>query len=116
MSPAFSRRAFIRVSSLAGAGLVIGFGWPGGDSRADPGPRASRPNGGKAKNINAFVKIGADDSVVLVVPASEMGQGVFTSIPMILADELDVDLARVEVLPAPCDPPVYGNPESDGRQ
>src|SRR5438132_11121052 len=58
---------------------------------------------------NAFVRIGNDDSVTVIVNHSEMGQGVFTALPMILADELDADWAKVRFEPAPVDP-VYDHP------
>src|SRR5438046_991604 len=58
---------------------------------------------------DAFVRIGTDDSVTVIVNHSEMGQGVFTALPMILADELDADWTKVRFEPAPVDP-VYNHP------
>jgi isoquinoline 1-oxidoreductase beta subunit len=59
--------------------------------------------------FNAWVSIGADDTVTVVVPAAEMGQGVITSLPLILAEELDADWRKVRFEYAPPNPKVYGN-------
>ncbi|PYQ22140.1 MAG: twin-arginine translocation pathway signal protein [Acidobacteria bacterium] len=98
------RRDFLKVTVSAGGGLLIGFCLPGTGARAeaaagDPAPFAP----------NAFVRIGADDRVTVIVNHSEMGQGVFTALPMILAEELDADWTKVRFEPAPVDP-VYNHP------
>ncbi|HEU0150153.1 MAG TPA: xanthine dehydrogenase family protein molybdopterin-binding subunit, partial [Bradyrhizobium sp.] len=59
---------------------------------------------------NAFIRIDADGRTTLVMPQVEMGQGVYTSIAMILAEELDADMARVALAHAPPDDKLYGNP------
>lgn len=59
---------------------------------------------------NAFIRIAADDTVTLIMPSVEMGQGVYTSMSMLLAEELDVDLGRVKTEHAPADRQHYGNP------
>src|SRR5215831_9583195 len=59
--------------------------------------------------FNAWVSIGADNAVTVVCPAAEMGQGVYTSLPLILAEELDADWNKVKVEFAPANPKVYGN-------
>jgi isoquinoline 1-oxidoreductase beta subunit len=59
---------------------------------------------------NAFIRIGADGKTTLVMPQVEMGQGVYTSIPMILAEELDADFAQVTLEHAPPSDKLYGNP------
>jgi isoquinoline 1-oxidoreductase subunit beta len=91
-----SRRTFLKVGALAGGGLMIGFYLPAamraGEALAKPLP---------AYQPNAWIRIGADDSVTLMVGSSEMGQGVYTAVPMILAEELDCDWARVRVEQAP---------------
>src|SRR3978361_218378 len=59
---------------------------------------------------NAFIRIDSAGKTTLVMPQVEMGQGVYTSIPMILAEELDVDLSQVALLHAPPNDKLYGNP------
>ena len=91
----------------ASGGLVIGFTFQGSRIR-------SRPNHGAdaaAKSFmpNAFVRIGRDERVTVIVNHSEMGQGVYTSLPMLLADELDADWTKVGFEPAPVDPK-YNHP------
>jgi len=106
MSPtAIERREFLKVTMGAGGGLLIGFYLPIGKEAP-----AAMPAGVFAPN--AFVRIAPDETVTVVVNHSEMGQGVYTSLPMLLADELDADWTKVRFEPAPVDPvynhPVYG--------
>src|SRR5438132_1697356 len=60
--------------------------------------------------INAWVAIGTDNTVTILCPSAEMGQGVMTSLPLILAEELDADWSTVKTEFAPANPKVYGNP------
>jgi len=107
MSRGIPRREFLRVSIGAGGGLLIGFCLPGA-------VEASAAQNGSATSFmpNAFVRIGADERVTVIVNHSEMGQGVYTSLPMLLAEELDADWSKVGFESAPVDPkynhPVYG--------
>jgi isoquinoline 1-oxidoreductase beta subunit len=89
-----SRRGFLRAGALAGGGLVLGFRL--GRAQADEAKATFAPN--------AFLRIGSDESVTVVVNHSEMGQGVYTSLPMILAEELDADWTKVRFEAAPVDP------------
>jgi len=85
-----TRREILRVGSLSGAALLLDVAWSGEVAAA---PAASfRPN--------AWLRVGADGSVAITVGKSEMGQGVRTSLPMLVADELEVDLATVELVQA----------------
>jgi len=99
------RREFLKLTVGASGGLLIGIYLPAARSA-----RAAAPEGVFAPN--AFVRIATDGTVSVVVNHSEMGQGVYTSLPMLLADELDADWAKVRFEPAPVDPaynhPVYG--------
>jgi isoquinoline 1-oxidoreductase beta subunit len=90
-----SRRDFIKASAAAGGGLALGFYLPGrvGVAQADAGGGYAMPN--------AWVKIGADNQVSILVARSEMGQGVATSMPMLVAEELDVDINKIKVEFAP---------------
>jgi isoquinoline 1-oxidoreductase subunit beta len=90
----FGRRVFLQRTTVVSGGLVLALTLPGaGGLRA-----AEQVRGGQ---MNAWLKIGADDSITIVVDRSEMGQGVYTALPMLLAEELEVDLARVKVVAAP---------------
>src|SRR5207245_3132158 len=86
MSPV-SRREFLGAGVAAGAGLVIGFYLP---------HRSSGGNG-DAFAPNAYLKITPDNRVTVVVARSEMGQGVRTSLPMILAEELEADWKQIAI-------------------
>jgi isoquinoline 1-oxidoreductase beta subunit len=98
-----SRRTFLKVSAAAGGGLLIGFYLPA--VRAAP---ATAANAG-AFAPNAFVLIGRDDTVTLIMPQVEMGQGTYTSMPMLIAEELEVDLGQIELEAAPPDDRRYAN-------
>ena len=101
-----SRRRFLSVSAAVGGGLLIGFttGPSIGAAEAAPGV-ASAPF-----TPNAFVRIGSDGQVVLTMPYVEMGQGTYTSIPMLIAEELEVDLKQVRLEHAPPNEKLYANP------
>jgi len=98
-----TRRDFLKTTSAGGAALVIGFylPWEAAAQQAPP-PPPPPPN-----PFNAWVKVGSDGSVTLTVAKSEMGQAVRTSLPMILADELEVEWSQVRVEQARTDPRIY---------
>lgn len=107
MSAGLSRRRFLASGLASAGGLVIGLHLPGLAPlamAAEAGSGVFRPN--------AFIQIGAGGDVTLFVGQAEMGQGVLTSLPMILADELDVDLDQVKVERVGVDPafnqPMFG--------
>lgn len=93
------RRHFLKVSALAGGGLVIGFHLAA--THAADAPSEFVPN--------AWIRIDTNGLVTLRVGSSEMGQGVHTAIPMLLAEELDADWTRIKVEMAPADK-AYTNP------
>jgi len=96
-----SRRGLL-LGGGAGLGLLVAWGvWP----RAYPNPLDERPG---EEAINEFLRIGEDGRVTVVVPQAEMGQGVWTSLPQILADELGADWRTVGIEPAPISP-LYAN-------
>lgn len=66
--------------------------------------------------MNPWVTLSTDGTVVILSPAAEMGQGSFTSLPLILADEMDADWAKVRIVPAPPRGKLYGNPLFGGEQ
>src|SRR5262249_9272321 len=102
-----SRRTVLQ-GSLAG-GLVLAFHWP---SRAapvnEPEQAPDHPDGQFAPN--AFIRIDNAGKTTLVMPQAEMGQGVYTAIAMILAEELDADFAQVVIQHAPPSDKLYANP------
>jgi isoquinoline 1-oxidoreductase beta subunit len=100
---ALSRRAVLQGASVAGGGLLLGFSLP----------RAAKAQTASANGVfapDAFIRIGRDDRVTLIMSQVEMGQGIHTAIPMILAEELDVPLSRVTTEEAPPNDKLYGNP------
>ena len=97
------RRDFLKISIAASGGLLIGFQFRGINTLA------SAESSSNSFMPNAFVRIGTDDSVTVIVNHSEMGQGVYTSLPMLLAEELDADWKKVGFEPAPVDPK-YNHP------
>src|SRR6266700_464539 len=107
-----TRRHFLSASAAVGGGLVIGFvTHPAfGASAASEAP-ASAPF-----TPNAFIRIGGDGQIVLTMPYVEMGQGTYTSIPMLIAEDLEVDLKQVRLEHAPPNEKLYGNPLLGGIQ
>src|SRR5213593_1583309 len=91
-----SRRDFLKTGAAAGGGLLIGLYLPVGNRIANAQQKTFAPN--------AFIRIGTDDSVTVIVNHSEMGQGVYTALPMLVAEELDADWSKVRVEAAPVDP------------
>jgi isoquinoline 1-oxidoreductase beta subunit len=101
-----SRRDFLKTSSAVGGGLVIGFFVPAGLRRLAAQEGGAGAPGGPAHPpalpaANAFLRIGADDSVTVLLAHSEMGQGIWTTLPMLVNEELDADWSRFRVEHAP---------------
>jgi len=99
-----SRRKFIQTGAAVGGGLLLGFYFPafgkGIKNAGIPAPVNFVPN--------AFIRIGTDDIITVIVNHSEMGQGAYTSLPMLVADELDADWSKIRFESAPVDP-VYNH-------
>ncbi|MCA0383877.1 MAG: molybdopterin-dependent oxidoreductase [Bacteroidetes bacterium] len=94
MAKSYSRRNFLKVSALSGGGMLISFNLlqlSAGAQPADSEPFAP----------NAYIKISADGSIVLMAPNPEIGQGVKTSLPLIIAEELEVNWQTIQVELAP---------------
>src|SRR5213594_1756434 len=96
-----TRRAFLETAGAAGAGLVMSFYIPSGLRFRSPTAGPFAPN--------AWLRIGEDESVLVIVDRSEMGQGVTTALPMLLAEELEADWSRIRIEFAPADK-AYTNP------
>lgn len=105
-----SRRDFLKTSALAGGGLILGI------YLTNPSTASSEPE--KPFAPNAFIRISTDNRVTIIVNKSEMGQGVYTSLPMLVAEELEADWSTIQVEPAPVDPAynhtMWGNMQGTG--
>ncbi|BBM83986.1 aldehyde oxidase [Candidatus Uabimicrobium amorphum] len=91
-----TRRSFLKTSAAVLGGLVIGFQLPSSGRRIE-----AKSKWASADIANAFLRIDEDGSITIMVNHSEMGQGVYTSLPMIVAEELDCDWNDVRIEPAP---------------
>jgi isoquinoline 1-oxidoreductase beta subunit len=100
-----SRRAFL-ISSGA-ASVAIAFGGVLSAKKAFAQSAAFAPNG--------WARVGTDNTVTVYAPACEMGQGVFTAMPLLIAEEMDLDWNKVRIEQAPYNPKVYGNPLFGGN-
>ncbi|WOH69762.1 xanthine dehydrogenase family protein molybdopterin-binding subunit [Bradyrhizobium sp. BWA-3-5] len=95
-----SRRGFLAGTAAVGGGLLLSLALPLDQSNAASTNFAP----------NAFIRIGDDGEVVLTMPYVEMGQGTYTSIPMLIAEELEVNLSQVRLEHAPPNEKLYANP------
>ena len=104
-----SRRRLLQVGAYAGGDLMLSLSLPFANGEAE----ATDTEGFVP---NAFIRIGGDGQIVLTMPYVEMGQGTYTSIPMLIAEELEVDLKQVRLEHAPPNDKLYGNPLLAGVQ
>jgi isoquinoline 1-oxidoreductase beta subunit len=117
MSTNLSRRLFLQSAGAAGAGLIIGCHVPPPEDAAKKTPpadpttakpaEAKKP--GETFAPNAWVRVAPDNTVTVIIDKAEMGQGIETALPMLVAEELEVDVAGIRTEFAPPDP-VYKNP------
>lgn len=93
-----SRRTFIKASALVVGGLVIAFTIPQAKRFLMPGatPDAAKENG-KLPTPNAFLRVGTDNTITVMLAHSEMGQSIWTTLPMLVAEELDADWSKIKV-------------------
>ncbi|HTA47185.1 MAG TPA: molybdopterin cofactor-binding domain-containing protein, partial [Bryobacteraceae bacterium] len=96
-----NRRGFLKTSAAAAGGLVVGFYLPESSKLTADTPATS----GK---LNAFVRVGGDDSVTLTIHRAELGQGSMTALSILLAEELECDWSRIHTEFARVDPVNYG--------
>src|SRR5271156_3676312 len=92
-----SRRDFLQRTARLGGGLVLAMALPGLGSGLRAAARSSQ--------LNAWLRISSDDSITILVDRSEMGQGVYTALPTLLAEELEVDPFHITVVAAPVGEP-----------
>jgi len=98
-----SRRRLLQVGAAAGGGLMLSLSLPFPNHRAEAAVADEFAP-------NAFIRIGSDGRIILIMPYVEMGQGTYTSIPMLIAEELDVNLKQVQLEHAPPNEKLYANP------
>jgi isoquinoline 1-oxidoreductase beta subunit len=106
-SASLSRRTFLKTATAAGGGLMLGAYLPIHPSTSLRGAGTFEPN--------VWIKVSADESVRIMLTMLEMGQGVMTSMPMLVAEELDFDWKKIKTEWAGADPK-YGNPNFGGQQ
>jgi isoquinoline 1-oxidoreductase beta subunit len=127
-----SRRTFVKAGAVAGGGLLFGFSLFGcqrvGDGKEGQNDRKEPPSEkavGQAATAasneapglahDAFIRIDREGIVTLIIHKVEMGQGTFTSMPMLLAEELGADLSKVKLEQAPADNSLYADPMLGGQ-
>jgi isoquinoline 1-oxidoreductase beta subunit len=103
-SVSFERRDFLKTGAATGVALLIGVRFSRAAAATDPAQGQEKP---QVNPFDAWVRITPDDRVTLVLGKSEMGQGVMTALPMILAEELCVDWKQVHIEQAPTNPKIY---------
>ena len=113
-----SRRKFIKDFALTGLVLAVGFpdGMLAAESAKSQKYGADAMPHGWVDNPLVFVAISPEGTVTIICHRSEMGQGVRTSLPMVVADELEADWSKVKVSQAQGDEPRYGNQDTDGSR
>lgn len=108
---ALSRRGFLKGSAVLGGGLVVAFVMPRAHRFA-----MGAQNQGNVFAPNAFLRIGNDNSVTVLLGHSEMGQGIWTGLTMLIAEELDADWSKIRVEHSPASAADYGMPGFGGMQ
>lgn len=108
------RRSFLRSSVLAGGGMLLGFSWLASSCSTDTPKGLTIPD--EWFEINGFLKIGENGLVTIMSPNPEIGQNVKTSMPMIVAEELDVDWNNVIVEQAPLNTDIFTRQLAGGSQ
>ena len=88
-----NRRTFLKVTTVAGGGLLVGCTF-------QSNPNLSPPTA-KSEDLGLFIRIAKDNSITIISPTSEMGQGTHTAHAMIIADELEADWKKIKVVSAP---------------
>ena len=109
------RRSFLKSSALAGGGMMLGFSWLA-SCKPEAAEQAMLEMPDEWFEINGFIKIGDNGLVTIMSPNPEIGQNVKTSMPMIVAEELDVDWANVIVEQAPLNTDVFTRQLAGGSQ
>jgi isoquinoline 1-oxidoreductase subunit beta len=109
----YGRRSFLKTTALTGGGMMLGFSWLAG---CKPSGKDALSMPKEWFNINGFLKIGENGVVTIMSPNPEIGQNVKTSMPMIVAEELDVDWKNVVVEQAPLNTDIFTRQLAGGSQ
>jgi isoquinoline 1-oxidoreductase subunit beta len=104
-----TRRDFLNATATVGSGLILALTLPG-----RTGLSKSAASGQAGGQLNAWLKIARDNSITIIVDRSEMGQGVYTALPMLLAEELEIDFNVIQIEAAPVGD-AYINPGNGGQ-
>ncbi|MEM7104686.1 MAG: molybdopterin cofactor-binding domain-containing protein [Bacteroidota bacterium] len=102
----WTRRAFIGTGGLLGVGLIVGVG--GNWYLSKNAYNYSGKGFGDGHSLNAWIRISPDNRITIAVPRAEMGQGVHTSVPMLIAEELEVRMSDIDII-EPQPEPAYAN-------
>ncbi len=114
-----SRRDFLNATTTVGGGLILALTLPGRGGKPDSAAAAGAASAAGAghqsgSQLNAWLKIARDNSITVIVDRSEMGQGVYTALPMLLAEELNINLDQIKIVAAPVGD-AYINPGNGGQ-
>jgi len=113
MRTSLGRREFLKSSALAGGGMMIGFSWLAG---CEPASEMTETALDQWFDINAYLSISTSGAVTIKAPNPEFGQNVMTSMPMIVAEELDIDWQQVLVEQAPFNKEAFDRQMTGGSQ
>lgn len=113
LKTSIGRRSFLKTSALAGGGLMLSFSWLGA-CQSNPEDALTMPD--EWFELNGYLKIGENGVVTIMSPNPEIGQNVKTSMPMIVAEELDVDWKNVIVEQAPLNTDIFTRQLAGGSQ
>ena len=92
------RRSFLRVSSLAGGGIMLGLATlPEADAQGPGGPGGAKGPANNTTNPNNFIKIASDGTITIIAKNPDVGQGIRTMLPMLIAEELDADWSTLKI-------------------
>ncbi len=111
-SDSFTRRDFLRLTTIAGAGLTVGAWLPARAASASAGDKTSARGNSL---VTPFVHVNPDNTVTVIIKHVEAGQGVWTGLPAVVADELDASWDQMRIESAPAQVPQYGNLEFDPK-
>jgi len=100
-----SRRNFIKIAAAAGGGLFLGFNWS--NSSALPVVVDAKKVAAGSVNFNSYLSIGTDNVITIISPNPEIGQGIKTAFPMVVAEELDADWKQVKTVQGNLDTGIY---------
>jgi len=110
VAASLTRRTFLQFTTMAGAGLTLGAFLPGAEASAAAAAKAAGASGAAASSLaSPFVRISPDNTVTLICKHVEAGQGVWTGLSAVLAEELDASWSQMRAEGAPAKVPTYGN-------